>query len=51
MASCSSGGSVVPEEGSKPAGEQQQIDLEHIKTLCTLDQKYWSEIHAPGKVG
>jgi hypothetical protein len=26
------------------------LDLEHIKTLCTLEPRFWSEIHAPGKV-
>ena len=27
------------------------LELERIKAACTMDPKYWSTIHAPGKVG
>lgn len=26
------------------------IDFDRIKAACTLDSKYWSQVHAPGKV-
>ena len=26
------------------------LDLEYIRSLCTLERRFWSEIHAPGAV-
>ena len=26
------------------------LDLDYIRSLCTLDKRFWSEIHAPGTV-
>ncbi len=44
------------EEGDEGAPEALGVAMElenllqHIKTLCTLESRFWSEIHAPGKV-
>ena len=41
--------SIPEEEVALPlTGE---LDLEYIRSLCTLESRFWSEIHAPGKVG
>ena len=26
------------------------LDLEYIRSLCTLERRFWSETHAPGMV-